>query len=327
MLPIGSVLAVISQFIMLLPFIYKKGYRHRWLLDIKDKYIKDMAYMVLPVIVGVSVDKMNLLIDRTLASRIAVGGISSLNYAGKLNEFVLGIFVSAIATVIYPMISRLAAKNNIIELKKTLVDAISGINLLVVPSAVGTMLFSQPIIKMLFGRGAFDEQAIAMTSYALLFYSIGMVSFGFREIILRAFYSLHDTKTPMINGAIAMLLNIVLNIVLTRFLGLGGLALATSISAIVCSLLLFISLRLKIGSIGIKRIVITFIEIVLASLIMGAVAKLAYSYLVMTISESLSLLHSITVGALIYFTTIVIMRIEEVGLIVNVIKKGKCEND
>jgi putative peptidoglycan lipid II flippase len=320
-LSIGSVIATISQLLFILPFVYKKGYRYMFILNIKDEYIKKMAYIALPVIVGVSVNQINVLVDRTLASQIAIGGISALSYADRLNGFVQGIFVLSIVTVMYPMISKMAAENNMIGLKKTLSEAISSINLLVLPATVGVMMFAEPVIKLLFGRGAFDIKAISMTSYALFFYSIGMIGFGLREVLSRAFYSLQDTKTPMMNAAIAMVMNIILSIILSKFLGIGGLALATSISAIFCTVLLFISLRKKIGSFGMKNITISFIKILCASLIMGIFSKTIYNLLLNSINANLSLILSIGIGALTYFVIIYFMKIEEVRIIVNVIKR------
>ncbi|KPU27361.1 membrane protein [Caloranaerobacter sp. TR13] len=320
-LSIGSVIAIASQLILVLPSAYKKGYKYEFILNIKDEHIKDMAYIALPVIIGVSVNQINILVDRTLASQIAIGGISALNYANRLNGFVQGIFVISIATVMYPMISKMAVENNMIGLKKTLSEAISSINLLVLPATVGAMIFAEPIVRLLFGRGAFDANAISMTSYALFFYSIGMVSFGLREVLSRAFYAMQDTKTPMINAAIAMVMNIILNIILSKFLGIGGLAFATSISAIFCTVLLFISLRKKIGSFGMKSIIISFIKILCASLVMGVIAKVSYNILLNSINANLSLIISIGIGAVIHFIIIYFMKIEEVDTMVSTLKK------
>jgi putative peptidoglycan lipid II flippase len=320
-LSIGSVIAAASQLILVLPFAYKKGYRYKFILDIKDEHIKNMVYIALPVIIGVSVNQINTLVDRTIASQISVGGISALNYANRLNGFVQGIFVLSIATVMYPMISKMAAENNMTGFKKSVSEAISSINLLVLPTTIGAMIFAEPIVRLLFGRGAFDANAISMTSYALFFYSIGMIGFGLREVLSRTFYSLQDTKTPMINAAIAMIMNIVLNIILSKFLGIGGLALATSISAIFCTTLLFVSLRKKIGSFGMKNISISFIKILFASLVMGLIAKVSYSTLLNNINANLSLILSIGIGVITYFTIIYFMRIEEVDVIVNAIKR------
>src|SRR5690606_11837643 len=116
----------------------------------------------------------------------------------------------------------------------------------------------------------------------------------------RAFYAMQDTKTPMINASIAVVLNIILNIILSKFLGIGGLALATSISAILATILLLISLRKKIGPFGMKATTISFIKILLASIVMGILVKVTYVLLINIMGESLSLLISIGIGALVY---------------------------
>ena len=320
-LAIGSVIAVASQLLLLLPFIRKQGYKHKFIIDIKDQHIKNMAYIAFPVIIGISVNQINVLVDRTLASQIVVGGISALNYANRLNDFVQGIFVMPIATVMYPMISKMAAEDNISELKKAISQAIDGINLLVIPVAIGTMIFSEPAVKLLFGRGAFDSNAVAMTANAVFFFSFGMVGFGLRQILARVFFSLQDTKTPMINAAISMVMNIILNIILSKYMGIGGLALATSIAAIFGTVLLFISLRKKIGPFGIKDIGISFIKIICSSLVMGLIAKLLFDYLTSIISHNLSLLAVFTIGTLIYFAIIYYMKIDHVDNIIVAIKK------
>lgn len=321
LLPFGSVVAVAFQLLFLIPFVYKKGFRYKLVLDKKDKYLKQMVILSLPVIIGVSVNQINILVDKTIASQIVLGGISALNYASRLNGFVQGIFISSIATVLYPMISKMVAEENLIGLKNSIVEAINGINLLVLPATLGAMVFAQPIVTLLFGRGAFDAQAIILTSSALFFYSIGMIGFGLREILSRVFYSMQDTKTPMINAAIGMFLNIILNIVLSKYMGISGLALATSIAAIFTTGLMFISLRKKIGPFGIKQISISFVKILFASLLMGIFAKLTFNALAFIISQNLSLLISIVIGALTYFIIIYFMKIDDVDVIVNAVKK------
>lgn len=319
-LSIGIIAAIASQLILLLPFAYKKGYRYGFVLDKNDKHLMRMIYLSLPVILGTSVNQINTLVDRTLASRIAIGGISALNYANRLNGFVQGIFVLSIATVMYPMISKMAAENNMAGLKKTLSEAVTSINLLVIPATIGAMIFAEPVVKFLFGRGAFDADAVSMTSYALFYYSIGMIGFGLREVLSRAFYSLQDTKTPTINAAISVTINIILNIILSRFLGIGGLALATSISAIFCTALLFIGLREKIGPFGIKDIAISFLKILCASIIMGVFAWIVYGILVTRMNLNLALVITIGTGAAVYFTMIYFMKIKEVDSIKSSLK-------
>jgi putative peptidoglycan lipid II flippase len=320
-LAVGYVIAVASQAWLMAPYMRKNKFKYEVRFDFRNKHIINMGLIALPVILGISVNEINVLVDRTIASKIAIGGISALNYANKLNGFVQGIFVLSIATVIYPVISKMAAEKNMDGFKSSLSEAITGINLLVIPSTIGFMIFAVPIVSLLFGRGAFDNQAIQMTSYALFFYAIGMVGIGLRDILSRAFYSMQDTKTPMINAAIGMVLNIILNIILSRYLGIGGLALATSIAAIFTASLMFISLHKRIGPFGMKQISISFVKILFASAIMGLLAKLSFDYLTSTISQNLSLLFAIAVGAVSYFVIIYFMKIEDVDVMVSAIKR------
>lgn len=320
-LAIGIVIATASQLILLIPFIHKEGYRYKFVIDIKDKHIKNMLYIALPVIIGVSVNQINVLVDRTIASRIVIGGLSVLSYANRLNGFALGLFVSTISTTMYPMISKMVVEDNIDGLKRIVSESIIVISLLVVPATIGSMIFSEPVVKILFGRGKFTLESISMTSSALFYYSIGMLGFGLRDILSRAFYSLQDTKTPMINAAIAMVMNIILNIVLSKYMGIDGLALATSISAMFCTALLFISLRKKVGPFGMKDVAISFIKVLSASLVMGVIAKLSYDSLIKLIGANLSLIVSIAGAVIVYSIIIYFMRIKEVDTMIEILRK------
>ncbi len=320
-LSIGYVIAIASQFIFMIPFLKKEKFKYDLVFKFKDKHIKNLIHIIAPLTLGVSVNHINTLVDRTLASKIAIGGISSLNYASRLNEFIQGIFVLSIITVLYPTLSKMAAERNMDGFQKSLIESLTGISLFIIPATIGTMLFSSPIVSLLFGRGAFDFQALNMTSDALFFYSLGMIGVGFREVLARAFYSLQDAKTPMINASAGMFLNIVLNIVLSKYLGIGGLALATSIAATVTTIFLFISLRKKIGPFGMKTISVSFIKILFASLIMGGLSKFSFNYLTTYFSQNFSLLLAICIGAVVYFIIIYFMKINEVDLITEAMKK------
>lgn len=319
---IGALIAIFSQFLLLVVYGYKSKYRYKFRLDYKDTNIRKMMILALPAILGTSVSQINLLIDRTLASGIAVGGITALNYSSTLSVVIIGIFVLSISSILYPKISKICAENKMDELKTVLSGAISAVNVMVLPAVVGLMIFAEPIVVFLFGRGEFDSQAIAMTSSALFFYSIGIIGLSHREILTNTFYALQDTKTPMINAAGAMVLNIILNLILSKFLGISGLALATSISSIFCTLLLIINLRKKIGNIGLKTISSSFVKILIASLVMGVLSRIVYDLLLNTLNLYFSLLVAILLGTAIYCVLIYLLKIKEMNQIV-IDLKGK----
>ncbi|WP_338470952.1 murein biosynthesis integral membrane protein MurJ [Niallia sp. XMNu-256] len=322
LLIVGAVTGVLIQYIVLFPFLHKHGYKYEFVLKFKDPNIKKTALIAMPILLSNSISQINVLIDRTLASQLATGGISSLTYANKINGFVQGIFVLSIAHIMYPLISKLAANNQIIEFKEKVNNAIGTINFLVIPATVGAMVLSEPLILTLFGRGAFDEQAVMMTSNALFFYSLGMVGFGLREILSRAFYSLQDTKTPMINASIAVILNIILNIILSKYMGIGGLALATSISGIISSILLFINLRKKVGSLNLFQLYVSFVKILISSTIMGIIVYWSYSFISQNINIHISLFISIVLGIIIYLILNFLLKVKESEIIFKKIFHG-----
>lgn len=325
-LAIGTLLAMASQFLFQIPFAYKKGYKYKPILNLKDEYVKKMIWLVGPVFIGVFVNQMNAVVDRTLASTLVEGSISALNYANRLNGFVMGLFIATLGAVIYPMLSKLSSQKDNEKFTESVVSSVNSVVLLVVPISVGAMVLSTPIVKLLFERGAFDERATSMTSIALVFYSIGMVAFGLRDILGKVFYSLQDTKTPMINGAIAMIMNIVLNLIIVKFMGHAGLAFATSISALICTFLLFNSLKKRIGYFGQDKIIKSTIKSLIASIIMGLAALITNKILASLlgagfVSNVVSLFGAIFVGVIVYAILVVILKVEEVKIITDLIRK------
>ncbi|MCE9675746.1 murein biosynthesis integral membrane protein MurJ [Paraclostridium bifermentans] len=325
-LAIGTLIGMLSQFLFQVPFAIKKGYKFKPTIDFKDEYLKKMLWLVMPVLIGVAVNQINAMVDRSLASGLEDGVITALNNANRLNGFVMGMFIATLGAVIYPTLSKLSTENNKEKFAESVANSVNCVNLLVVPASVGAMILATPVVRILFERGAFNDRSTMLTATALVFYSVGMVGFGLRDILGKVFYSLKDTKTPMINGIIAVVLNIVLNIALVKVMGHGGLALATSLSAIICIILLFISLKKKIGYYGQDKIRSTFIKTVVASLVMGVVTYFVYKFLfgilgLGFIQEAISLGVSIAIGGAIYLGLIIVFKVEEVNMAIDMIKK------
>lgn len=324
----GTLFGIATEFIFQLPFAIKNGYKYQPYINIKDKYIKKMSWLIGPVLIGVAVNQINTMVDRTLASTLLEGSISALNYANKLNGFVMAMFITSVAAVIYPMLSKLSSEDNKEKFTSSVVQSINSVILLVIPISIGAIVLATPIVKLLFQRGEFDARATSMTAIALIMYSIGMIAFGLRDILGKVFYALQDTKTPMINGAIAMIMNIVLNIILVKYLQLAGLALATSISAIVCIFLLFGSLKKKIGYFGQDKIIKTTIKSIVAAVIMGTVTYFAYDMVsnllgVGFVKEAMSLFISVGLGAITYGILVIVLKVDEINVITNMVKKVK----
>lgn len=326
-LMVASVIATLSQILIQIPEIKKTGYRYKFIFDLKDKYIKRVLFLSLPVFVGVAINDLNAIIDRTLASSLVSGSISALNYANKLNSLILGVFISAITTVIFPLLSKESTSDNIHGMKKIMKQGVNLILLITIPATVGLIVLARPIVEVAFERGEFDVTATEMTTKALIFYSLGLVAMSLRLLITKVYYSLQDTKTPMINGAISVGFNIVLNLILVRIMAHAGLAFATSIAITIATLLMFYDLKKKIGSLGTKSYIVTFFKSGLSSAIMGVFANIVYKVLynvlgVSKISNLISLLSAVGVGVVVYSVLCYVLNIKEMRDII-VIGKNK----
>lgn len=322
---IGTLIAMAAQFLFQLPFAIRSGYKYKLYIDFKDEYVKKMIVLILPVFIGVGVNQINSVVDRSLASTLGDGAITVLNSANRLNQFVVGLFISTIAAVIYPTLSKLSNEDNKEKFVESVVQSVNTVVLLIIPISVGSIVLAEPVVKIVFERGAFNSQATSMTAIALSCYSIGMIGFGLREILNRVFYSIQDTRTPMINGALAMCMNILLNIILIKFLGHAGLALATSISALICIVLLLNSLNKKIGYFGQDKIMKTTLKSLISAIAMGVITYFIYNILSSIlglgfIQEVVSLFISIGIGAIVYGALVIILKVEEVSIIINMVK-------
>ncbi|MGI6317353.1 MAG: murein biosynthesis integral membrane protein MurJ [Dethiobacteria bacterium] len=325
-LMVTSVLAVGAQILIQLPGIKKTGYRYQFFLDIKDQYIKKIFYLVLPVLVSVTINDLNTIVDRALASTLIEGSISALNYSNRLKSFILTIFISAIATVLFPMLSKEAVKESHDNFKKLIRKGFNVILLITIPATIGMISLAKPIVSLAFERGAFDPVATQMTSVALLFYSLGLVGMAVRTLINRVYYSLQDTKTPMLNAFISLGLNIGLNLILIRSMAHSGLALATSIATTVTTGSLIYGLRKKIGSIGVLQILKCGLKSLASSLVMGILVYLTYyplenKVLGNTIFELAVFLGVVSFGAAVYLVMIYLLKVDEVSWFVNLFKR------
>jgi len=182
----------------------------------------------------------------------------------------------------------------------------------IIPITVYFMVKSNEIIDIVYGRGEFDKDAVLVTANTFYFYSIGMISFALRDVLIRAFYSVQDTKTPTINASIALVVNIILNIILSRYLGVSGLALATSIAGFVSVALLVISFIRKMGDFGIFNNFIVSFKVIVSSMISLLISQ-------KVITEIPNILLGTLIGTIIFFLIyillILIFRIEEVQII------------
>ena len=319
-LMLASVIAASTQFLIQVPAIKYQGYSYRLDIDLGDPYLKKSLRLVIPVLIGSAVQQINIIVDKTLASSLVEGSISALTYASRLNDLIISVFVMAITTVVFPMLSKAFNEENHLQVNKIMGLGINIILLVTVPATIGMLLLAEPIVKIFFERGAFTETATTMTSQALIFYSLGLVAASLRILLNRVYYSFQDTRSPMINGITAVAANISLNLLFIDSMGHGGLALATSISTTFATFLLFINLRRRLGKIGLKRYLICFLKTLFASIVMGLFVYLIYFKLTpllpsVWIIEFIMLLLSVAVGVIVYIIMCSALQIKEMRIL------------
>ncbi len=237
------------------------GWRHPGVVKIRT--------LMIPALFGVSVSQINLLLDTLIASFLVTGSISWLYYSDRLLEFPLGLFGIAIATVILPSLSQRHVDKSPQQFQQTMDWAVRMVCFLGIPAAIGLAMLGQPILQVLFMRGAFDQQDVLNASYSLMAYSGGLLFFMLVKVLAPGYYSRQDTKTPVKIGIIAMLSNMGFNFIFAIPYGYVGLAIATALSALLNASLLYRGLYRQ----GVYRLssatLLCIAKIVVASLLMG----------------------------------------------------------
>ncbi len=212
--------------------------------------VKKCGLLLVPRLFGSSVYQLNLVVDTICASLsniVGPGGISAIFYSNQLIQLPLGVFSFSIATAALPTLSTMVAQNEIEKFKRTLIFSLENTFFVMLPISVVLALLSEPLVRVLLERGAFDAYSTTITSVSLMFFSFGLFSFGGTKILSIAFYALQDTRTPVKVAAGNLVLNAVLNVVLMRPLAIGGIALASSISSVFGFFVLIYLLEKRIG--------------------------------------------------------------------------------
>jgi len=321
LLPLGTVIAMFLQFLYLFVVSTKKGFKLELKFDLIDNDIKNLILMSLPIMLGTSVSQINVLVDRTIASNFSEGSISALTYANRINLSIQEILVLSLATILFPIFSKLISTNNFSELKAKIEQALINGILLLLPISVITFYFSDQIISVLFLRGEFDLESLKLTSNVLMYYAIGMLMYGLRDILSKVFYAYQETKIPTKNSIITVLLNIVLNLILSHYFGIPGLALATSITGILSTLSLWIVLCKRKISIDNLKVLKVFLIVLIVSIISVILGDLICKKLLNHTTALIDLIFSGSISVLLVILQLGIFKVINLSSAYTTIKK------
>ena len=313
----------VLQFVILIYPAKKLKFSYSFKDGLFDEGFKDVAKLALPVLIATWVQPINTMVNMSIASGLGDGsGIAVLDYANKLYIIAASAFSMAVTNYIFPKLSRFGVSENKKEWSDTLSKSIGTVLFAVIPIMIFFLVSSEEIIRIIYGRGKFGEASVKMTSSAMMFYSLGMIWFALQEIFNKAFYSVMDSKTPVISAVGAIIINVSLSFILSEYMGTDGLALAASVSAFACCV--FSLWRLKVKSDGIKnfgilKLILSGVLCAIACLIVRRVALNALGTGTF-IKTALVFAATVASGGAVYIACAFILKVKETEIIRKVLK-------
>lgn len=312
-------LAGILQLVLQVPVLLKFGFKPKFLFNWKDSRVKKVLFLMAPVALGMGIVQINVIFDGILALYVGKWAPAALTYAERLIYLPLGVFATALGTVLLPTFSHQVTGGLDDEMKKTMTGALTALMLVMIPAAIGLIVLAEPLVSVLFERGHFDVDSTIYTTRAVWFYAPGLLFFSIYKVFVPSFYAMQDTKTPVRVGVSMVGLNLLLNVLFIFTWPTGyrhaGLAFATVLTSIVSCLILGFLLHKRIGSLDWSKILTIALRALLAAVVMGITSR--YLYLIIIehgrelldstkILQLFALSGSVISGIVIYFVLAII---------------------
>ncbi len=272
MVAIGTLVGGVGQLLIQWPPLRKEGFRFRPLIDLRDEGLHRVLILMGPGTIGMATTQINVFVNTMLATSAGTGAVTYLDLAFRLMYLPIGLFGVSIAAASTPAVSRLVAEGDFSRIRSTLAGAISLMLLLNVPATLGLIVLAQPIVAVIFERGRFTATDTMATAAALQFYALGLVGYSIVRIVTPTFYSLHKSRIPVMVSMASVVVNVGLNWWLVGRLGFRGLALGTSITALLNASVQLWLMRRELSGLDGARIARSFARVFLASLLMGGAA-------------------------------------------------------
>ena len=298
-LAIGVVVGAVAHLAIQVPGLAAHKLRYSPTLGLGDRGVREVGRLMVPRMVGLAAVQLNFLVNTILASGLAVGSLSALNYAWLLMLLPQGVFAQAVATAAFPTLSAQSAKGQWEEMRSTLSATLRAVLYLALPATVGLIVLRMPLVQLIFERGAFSTTSTQMVAWALALYALGLPAHSVLEIVVRAFYALHDTKTPVLVGIASMALNVLLSLGFIRvfqwlgWMPLGGLALSNSLATTLEMAVLVGLARKRLGGLEGRRLAQSIARIGVAAAVMGILLTL---FLTLVAGRSAWLVAGLAIG-------------------------------
>ncbi|MDY0151299.1 MAG: murein biosynthesis integral membrane protein MurJ [Candidatus Cloacimonas sp.] len=264
----GVILGGFLQTIINLPYLKKVGYHWKLYLNFGSEAISQLWRRFIPSMIGIGIREINLIADSLMASFLPIGSITALGFGNRLMQLPLGIFAISAGTAVLPLYSRHVTNKEYSQLSESMRFTALSLTYLMLPITTLIIALGKDFVRILFESGAFDSKASLMTSQALVFYSLGLVFYSLTQTVTPLFYANKDTKTPMQIAGAMVALNITLNFILMQFMAHRGLALSTSITAMVNYLTLLVLIHKKLPDISFKGLFYNILKTVLICVVL-----------------------------------------------------------
>ncbi len=323
----GYVIGAVLHLVVQLPGLLQlKGRHYVPTLGLDNPAVREVARLMAPRLLGVAAVQLNFVIGTMIAASQSAGSLSAIKVAWMVMTMPLFVIAQAIATAALPTFAAQFARGELSEMRSSLAATLRGVVLLSLPASIGLILLREPVVALLFQRGEFNELSTEMVSWALLWYTAGLVGHSLVEILSRAFYAVHDTKTPVLIGTAAMGLNALLSFMFAwifsqiGWMPHGGLALANSLATALEASALFIFMRRRLNGIEGSSLARGFAACAIASLGMGIGL-----WLWMRATGAMSLwvvtLGGIALGGLVYGIGVILLKVPEVQILLSAIAR------
>lgn len=323
----GYVLGAIMHLGIQIPALFRlPGCRYFATLGLQFPAVKEVGRLMGPRLLGVAAVQINFVVNTILATGMAEGSLGSLKYAWAIMTMPQVVIAQAIAIAALPTFSSQIAMGKTAEMRSTLAATLRGVIFLALPAMMGLILLREPIIAMLFQRGAFTAQSTTLVAWALLWYTLGLLGHSFVEILSRAFYAMHDTKTPVIVSIGAMSLNVIFSLAFVfifdqlGWLPFGGLAFANTLATSLEMISLYYLMRRRLQGLDDRLIWSGFLKFLLATAVMSLVLWL-WLRLVDGRPYWVIAFGGVIFGCLAYAVMIIVLRAREGAMVMNFIRR------
>lgn len=325
-LVMGVVAGSLAHLLVQLPVLWRKGAVYQWSISVRDPAVRTVLRLMGPRVLGLFFVQMHFLVNTILASGLAAGSLSALNYAFLLMLLPQGIIAQALATAAFPTFSAQYAAGQFDVLRRTVSQTLRTVIFLSIPAAAMLYVLDRATVDVLFEHGEFTARSTSLVVFALQFYLLGLVAHSALEIIVRAFYAVQNTLTPVAVGIAAMVLNICLSLLLVRVLSFGGLALANSTATTLEMLVLLFLLRRRLEGIHGREILTTVLRSAASALAMAGVlwlwSRWAPTLLATPADDDLlTAIGGILLGIGVYCLVSWLLRSEELTLVLAMVRR------